>query len=158
MRYLDPFSSPSQEYTYLVSPNYWSQALKNHSLLPWLWDLGSCCSHGKGEQRTRRNDWGIVSYLVRQLAQADTYSRADRSCGRSAIYVNYRRFFSQLSGTEEGVWDLALNMLNGDIENSIVDELGASGGWTGDKRNFCILARKDKFSICSLEKDRKMIR
>ena len=115
MRHLDPFSSPPRECTYLVSPNYWLQALKDHSLLPWLWDLDTASLMEKENKKPegRLWDWEL---LVRQLAQADTYSNVDDLVGDQP-YMWAVEGLPPSFRNRRRVWDLALDMLNEDIEN-----------------------------------------
>ena len=115
MRHLYPFSSPPRECTYLVPPSYWLQALKDQSILPWLWDLDPTALTEKESSKPegRLWDWEL---LVRQLAQEDTYSE----------YSGYSRIRPPLWAVEglhpslrnrRRVWDLALDMVHEDIEN-----------------------------------------
>ena len=115
MRHLYPFSSPPRECTYLVSPKHWLQALKDHSVLPWLWDLdpAALLEKERNKPEGRLWDWEL---LVRQLAQADIYSE----------YVYYKRVRPCSWALEDlhpsfrnrrRVWDLAIDMLHEEIDS-----------------------------------------
>lgn len=105
MEQLHPFSDPPERCTYLVSPSFWFQALKEHIVLPWLWDLDTAALDEKENNKPvgQMWDWEL---LVRQLAQRDLY------------HIDREETVWAVEGFPEGlrnrnrIWHLVVDMLD----------------------------------------------
>ena len=107
MKHLHPFTDPPNQCTYLVSPDYWLDAMKRHDVLPWLWDLVTAALDEKENQKPAGKMWDWESF-VRRLAQGDVYGPGP---GTEAPVWGQEGLHPRLRNRRR-IWKLALDMLD----------------------------------------------
>ena len=112
MKQLHPFTDPPEQCTYVVSPDYWLDALKRHDVLPWLWDLDTAALDEKENQKSAGEMWDWESF-VRRLAQGDVYGPGPETkapvWGQEGLHPRLRN--------RRRIWKLALDMLDENAES-----------------------------------------